>query len=50
MQFMPIRSIALEKAHSEYEAYRAQLPDELTDVEKAYLDTLRDMQKRLKAI
>jgi hypothetical protein len=40
---------AIEKANREYEAYRAQLPDELTDVEKAYLDTLRDMQKRLKA-
>ncbi|MDR2615744.1 MAG: virulence RhuM family protein [Oscillospiraceae bacterium] len=40
---------AEEKAHREYAAYRAQLPDELTDVEKAYLDTLRDIQKRLKA-
>jgi hypothetical protein len=39
---------AEEKAHREYAAYRAQLPDELTDVEKAYLDTLRDIQKRLK--
>ena len=40
---------AMEKAHREYEAYRAQISDELTDVEKAYLDTLRDMQKRLKS-
>jgi hypothetical protein len=40
---------AEEKAHREYAAYRAQLPDELTGVEKAYLDTLRDIQKRLKA-
>ncbi|MDR0220705.1 MAG: virulence RhuM family protein [Lachnospiraceae bacterium] len=39
---------AVEKAHREYDAYRAQLPDDLTDVEKAYLDNLRDMQKRLK--
>ena len=39
---------AVEKAHNEYVAYRKQLSDELTDVEKAYLDTLRDMQKRLK--
>jgi hypothetical protein len=39
---------AVEKAHSEYDAYRAQLADELSDVEKAYLDTLKDMQKRLK--
>jgi len=37
-----------EKAHREYKAYRAALPDDLTDVEKAYLDTLKDMQKRLK--
>ena len=40
---------AVEKACREYETYRTQLSDELTDVEKAYLDTLRDMQKRLKA-
>jgi len=38
---------AVEKAHHEYDAYRLQLSDELTDVEKAYLDTLRDMQKKL---
>jgi hypothetical protein len=36
------------KAHREYATYRAQLTEELTDVEKAYLDTLRDMQNRLK--
>jgi hypothetical protein len=39
---------AVEKAHREYDTYRAQLPDDLSDVEKAYLDTLKDMQKRLK--
>lgn len=40
---------AIEKAHSEYDQYRAQLADELTDVEKAYLETLKQMQKKLKA-
>ena len=40
---------AIEKAYSEYNTYRAQLTDELTEVEKAYLDTLREMQKKLKA-
>jgi len=40
---------AVEKAHREYNAYRAVLPDNLSDVEKAYLETLRDMQKKLKA-
>ena len=40
---------AVEKAHREYDAYRAQLADEFTDVEKAYLDTLREMHKKLKA-
>jgi hypothetical protein len=40
--------MALEKAHREYEIYRAALPDDLTDVERAYLETLKDMQKRLK--
>ena len=39
---------AVEKAHREYDAYKARFSDELTDVEKAYLDTLRQMQKRLK--
>jgi hypothetical protein len=39
---------AIEKAHTEYDLYRRQLPDELTDVEKAYLETLKDMQRRLK--
>jgi hypothetical protein len=38
---------AIEKAHREYEAYKNQLPDDLSDVEQAYLDTLLDMQKRL---
>ena len=40
---------AVKKAHREYDAYRAQIADELTDVEKAYLDTLKQMQKKLKA-
>ncbi|MBS3975673.1 MAG: virulence RhuM family protein [Syntrophomonadaceae bacterium] len=40
---------AEEKAHREYASYRAQLPDDLSDVEKAYLITLRNMQKRLKS-
>ena len=39
---------AVEKAHSEYDIYIAQLSDDLTDVEKAYLDTLKQMQKKLK--
>ncbi|MDR3295133.1 MAG: virulence RhuM family protein, partial [Clostridiales Family XIII bacterium] len=39
---------AVEKAHREYDAYRTQLANELSEVEKAYLETLRDMQKRLK--
>jgi len=39
---------AIEKAHNEYMLYRSQLPDDLTNVEKAYLDTLHDIQKRLK--
>ena len=38
---------AVEKAHSEYDVYHLRLSDELTDVEKAYLDTLREMQKKL---
>jgi len=38
---------AVEKAHSEYDVYRSQLSDELTDVEKAYLNTLREMQRKL---
>ena len=39
---------AVQKAHDEYSAYRAQITDELTEVEKAYLETLKDMQKKLK--
>ena len=39
---------AVEKAHREYTEYKKQLPTDLTDVEKAYLDTLKEMQKRLK--
>jgi hypothetical protein len=39
---------ASEKANSEYDIYIKQLPDNLTDVEKAYLETLKEMQQRLK--
>ncbi|MDR1754589.1 MAG: virulence RhuM family protein [Eubacterium sp.] len=39
---------ATEKAHREYEMYRAALPDDLSDAEKAYLDSLREMRKKLK--
>ena len=39
---------AVTKAHREYDLYKAQHIDELSDVEKAYLDTLREMQKKLK--
>ena len=39
---------AEKKAHREYVAYKKQLSDELSGVEKAYLDTLKGMQKRLK--
>jgi hypothetical protein len=38
---------AVEKAHREYDSYRAQISDDLTDVERAYLDTLKQMQKKL---
>jgi hypothetical protein len=40
--------LAAEKAHWEYKVYRDALPDDLTSVEKAYLDTLKDMHKRIK--
>ena len=40
---------AINKAYKEYSTYRAQIPDDLSEVEKAYLETLRDMQKKLKA-
>ncbi|MDR0381903.1 MAG: virulence RhuM family protein [Oscillospiraceae bacterium] len=40
---------AVEKAHNEYAAYHAALPNNLTDVEKAYLETLRNIQKKLGA-
>ena len=39
---------AIEKANHEYDAYKAQLQDDLTDIEKAYLETLKQMQKKLK--
>ena len=40
---------AVEKAHREYDVYRSALADDLSDVEKAYLATLKEMQKKLKA-
>jgi hypothetical protein len=39
---------AIEKAHREYDIYRNVLLNEMSDVEKAYLESLRDMQKKLK--
>ena len=39
---------AVEKATREYDTYLKQLPDDLTEVEMAYLDTLREMQQKLK--
>jgi len=39
---------AVEKAYNEYEKYHSSLPDDFSDVEKAYLDTLKEMQKKLK--
>jgi len=41
--------VAVAKAHNEYKTYRAGLPDTLTEVEHAYLENLRDVQKKLKA-
>lgn len=38
---------AIEKAYHEYDTYIKHLPDQITDVEKAYLETLYEMQKRL---
>jgi hypothetical protein len=40
---------AVEKAQREYDIYWKHFPDDLADVEKAYLDTLKRMQKKLKA-
>ena len=39
---------AVEKAYHEYDTYRTQISDDLTDVEKAYLETLKQMQKKIK--
>jgi hypothetical protein len=38
---------AIEKATCEYVKYQKQLSDELTEVEKAYLDSLNQMRKKL---
>jgi hypothetical protein len=38
---------AVEKAVQEYAVYRAQLPDGIADVEKAYLEALKQIQKKL---
>jgi len=40
---------AVDKAHKEYNTYRTQISDEMTAVEKAYIETLREMQRKLKA-
>ena len=40
---------AAQKAHREYDTYRSALTDDFSDVEKAYLATLKDMQKKLKS-
>jgi len=39
---------AMEKAHREYETYRSALSDDLSEIEIAYLTTLKEMQKKLK--
>jgi hypothetical protein len=39
---------AVEKAHREYDTYRAMIPDDISDVEKAYLESLHVMRKKLK--
>jgi len=45
-----IRDIrAIEKAQTEYDKYKKALPNEMTEVEMAYLDTLKEMQKKLKS-
>ena len=41
---------AVEKAHREYDVYKTQQNEELTEVEKAYLNTLKQMQKKLKEL
>ena len=43
-----LHTAAIKKAHQEYSVYRAQISDELTEVEQAYLGALKDMQKRLR--
>ena len=40
---------AIEKAESEYEKYRKSEKDELSPVEKAYLDTVKSTQKKLES-
>ncbi|MDR2893826.1 MAG: virulence RhuM family protein [Deltaproteobacteria bacterium] len=42
-------SEAVDKAYHEYDTYRTQLTGELSEVEKAYLDTLKQMQRQLKS-
>jgi hypothetical protein len=38
---------AVQKAEAEYDRYRKLATEELTPVEHAYLETLKDIQKRL---
>ena len=40
---------AVKKANNEYDTYHLALPDDLTDVEKVYLSTLREMQGKLES-
>ena len=41
---------ATERAYIEYEKYHSSLSDNLSDVEKVYLNTLKEMQKKLKGV
>lgn len=40
---------AMEKVETEYEKYKMLLKDEVTGVEQAYLDTVKDVQKKISA-
>lgn len=38
---------AEEKAHREYDRYQKQLADERTEVEKAYIEALAEMRRKI---
>lgn len=38
---------ALAKAHKEYDAYRARIANEETAVDKAFLDGIKGLQKKI---